>query len=494
MEVLQDPARKNGYRAVVRVRDEKRGWAKQVVELYYGPRPKPRLPFPVELPPNEARKPGHRPLQPGRFWGEHDSPDREVIPSGSKPLLSWEGDVDGYAVLAIAAEGMEFVRCGDEKARQRKSRWHGPAKALEGKCLVLSRCEGRGRVRVLQRMNIADEPRTFIEIDDRAFDGVSRYRLVGHAVRSANIDALHPAPSDAAHLWGKALESERAGDAKRSAGFWIEAATKTASQEARLWAIEKFIRLQPYPGPAPQLLEALTLAGLSKQEQVQALPGRNLIFAWPPAYITGLPTRWRFLAEVDAAMEWLKRWTGKDQVVARRKRMISRFRVDKGGVALYVDFRLHIPRKEMRVPPDHGPYSHEVSHGFIGFPAISPTGQYNEGLTEVSRVAYWWFLGIDHAWQPFSYERLSGLKRHYEEGRGLDEVKGYGGAAAVYLALLQRFCRREDGSPDWLRFAELFRVARALRVEGDRWQLMERAAGRALGTEARELIETLRSP
>ena len=39
VEVVQDPSRANGYRAIVRVTDTKSGWAKQVVEIFYGPRP-----------------------------------------------------------------------------------------------------------------------------------------------------------------------------------------------------------------------------------------------------------------------------------------------------------------------------------------------------------------------------------------------------------------------------------------------------------------------
>ncbi|MFB3154547.1 MAG: hypothetical protein ACE10I_08755, partial [Candidatus Acidiferrales bacterium] len=50
VEVVQDPSRGNGYRGIVRVTDTKRGWAKQVVEIFFGPRPAPPPPFPVALP------------------------------------------------------------------------------------------------------------------------------------------------------------------------------------------------------------------------------------------------------------------------------------------------------------------------------------------------------------------------------------------------------------------------------------------------------------
>jgi hypothetical protein len=145
----------------------------------------------------------------------------------------------------------------------------------------------------------------------------------------------------------------------------------------------------------------------------------------------------------------------------------------------------------MRFPPHHGPYSHEVSHGYVGFPALSPTGRYKEGLTEVSRIAYWWFLGLDR-WRPFERRCLEVLKRHYDEGGHLGDVPGYAGAAGVYLTLARRFCARKDGLIDWHRFAALFRAARAEDKPG--FDRLARTAERAFGPDARALLKQLRLP
>lgn len=61
--------------------------------------------------------------------------------------------------------------------------------------------------------------------------------------------------------------------------------------------------------------------------------------------------------------------------------MIIRFRVDEGGTAIYVRSRLHIPRRYMSFPPDHEPYSQEMSHGFMNPPPIARSTRFGEGLT-----------------------------------------------------------------------------------------------------------------
>ena len=400
-------------------------------------------------------------------------------------IFRWEGRVEGYAVLAIGAGGLELLPSPDARAKTTKSSWSGPG--LGGRYLVLSACQGPDRARVIQPMNVAAERRALIEIEAKG-----ACRIVGHAVPAADVHALHPPPRELKERWNKALAAEQKGRLADGAAHWIDVATRATADAPRLWAIEQFCRLQPYPGPDLSVVEKLTVAKLTAQEPVATLPGMNIIFAWPATYLAGNPARWRFLAETDAAMEWLRRWTGKDQVRARGKRMISRFRADDGGVALYVDFRLHIPRKEMRFPPNHGPYSHEVSHGYIVFPALSPTGRYNEGLTEVSRIAYWWFLGLDDRWRPFERRCLETLKRHHDEGGNLGDVPGYAGAAGVYLTLARRFCVQKDGSIDWHRFAALFRAARAEGKPG--FDRLVETAERAFGPDARALLKQLRLP
>ncbi|MHC4579055.1 MAG: hypothetical protein ACYTED_16805 [Planctomycetota bacterium] len=485
--VLQDPARANGYEAIVRVADRGKGRAPAVVEIYCAPRPAPPPPFPVSLPDGPAPAWRRRALQDGRFWGERDGPVSKL--AQGRPLFTWVGEVTDYAVLAISATGLELVDCGLPGAQTTRRAWSG---TLADDCVVLSRCDGPGRVRVVQRMRVPDEHRVLIEIDDRDVEGTSGYRLVGHAVTQDALDALYGTPDAKA-----AREAEAAGRLDEAATRWLGIATSTRAKDARLWAIEKLCMLRAYPGPEPNALERMTLAGLSQQEQVQGLRGNNVILAWPAAFLARVPARWRFLAEMDATLDWLRVWTGKDQVAGRRKRLISRFRVDQGGTALYVDFRLHIPRKQMQVPPHHGPYSHEASHGYMTFSAICPTGRYNEGLTEVSRTAYWWFLGIDDAWRPFQDGCLRSLKKHYDYAGTLEDVPSYGAAAGVYLTLLRRFCCGPEGDPDWVRFTPLFcnavarRPPRGLEPEA-RFALFADVCQQTFGAEGRRVLEVLR--
>jgi hypothetical protein len=395
---------------------------------------------------------------------------RSLLPREGVPLFAWEGEVETYAVLAVDATGLTLQDCGIAGARTRTTVWSG--KLDPSHYVVLSRCEGPGRVRVLQRMNVRldDAPPVLIELDDRDIKGASTYRLEGHAVPRKAVEALH----------GDAPDTTRARD-----------------EVTRLWAIEKLCMERAYPGPPLNAVEKLTLMALNKQEPVEPLVGKNIILAWPKEYLERTPTKWRFLAEIDAAMDWLKSWTGKDQVAARGKRMISRFRADKGGVALFVDFRLHIPRAEMRFPPDHGPYSHEVSHGFLYLPAISPTGRYNEGLTEVGRTGYWWFLGLEDAWRPFYQRSLDGLRRHVDKGGNLTDVPSYGAAAGVYFSLLDACCRDAAGRPDWRHFSRLLHRARKVEVpktatESQRLDLLTKTCHDVFGRDATAVLNALR--
>ena len=465
--VHQDPRKENGYEAIVSVNDRGAGAAMIKVRVHHGPEPPP-APAPTAAPTDKRVAHRSRPaIQEGRLWGERGGPVRSLLPRSGVPLFRWEGEVESYAVLALDATGLTLHHCGLAGARMTSKVWGGTLDPNH--YVVLSVCDGPGRVRVIQRMNVKGGSPVLIELDDRDIKGTSTYRLEGHAVTQKAVEALH-------------------GDAS---------ATQTRDEGARLWAIEKLCMERAYPGPPLNAVEAATLMALNKQEPVEPLIGANVILAWPKEYLARTPTKWRFLAEVDAAMDWLKTWTGKDQVAARGKRMISRFRADQGGVALFVDFRLHIPRAEMRFPPDHGPYSHEVSHGFLYLPAISPTGRYNEGLTEVGRTSYWWFLGLEDAWRPFHRRSLNALRRHVDKGGALTDVPSYGAAAGVYFSLLEACCRDAAGRPDWHHFARLLRRARAVEVPKDtterqRFELLIETCGEVFGRDATAALDALR--
>jgi len=487
--VLQDPSKANGYEAVVRVVDRGKGSAPAEVEVYYGPRPPPPPPFPI--PPPAAPPPdwNRRAFMPGGLFGERKGAVRKL--AQGPPLFTWRGEVAEYAVLAITDKGVELLDCGLPRARTVECDAHG---GPGDDYVILSACDGRGRVRVLQRMRCEEQDRVLIEIDDRDMPGAAPYRIVGHRVARDAVDGLYtPAGAEAARA------AEKAGNLNEAARLWLDMATAAPSETARLWAIEKTCQLRAYPGPAANFVERASLAAHAAQEPVCDLRGTNVILAWPEAFMKRVPGRWRFVAEVDVALDWLRVWTGKDQVAVRGKRLISRFRVDDGGTALYHDFRLHIPRKEMQIPPHHGPYSHEASHGFIGFPAICPTGRYAEGLTEVSRVAYWWFLGVDDAWRPFAGRCLGALRDHYDASGELVDVPSYAAAAGVYLVLQQKFCSRSDDDPGWMRFATLFRNAARTEVPRDaspaqRFALLVRVSEETFGKDAGKVLETLRLP
>jgi len=333
-----------------------------------------------------------------------------------------------------------------------------------------------------------------VEIDDRKMKGASPYVIEGHVVPRGSVDALHPAPPGVADRWQAAVKAAGEHDLAGASSHWSWIATRVRDDAARLWAIEQLCISRPYPGPPPSPIEQTTLTGYAEVEPIEVLPGASVILAWPKEYAANTPTRWRFLAEMDAALDWLREWTGSDQVASRGRRLIVRFRTDEGGTALFVDFRLHIPRKEMRCPPDHGPYSHEASHGFIGFPAICPTGRYAEGLTEVSRTSYWWFLGLDDSWRPFRQNCIQGLGTHIEKGGKLDAVPSYGAAASVYLRIEEAVREGKGDEPDWSLFTKLFEAARGVDVAKDtpapeRFRVFAEICGKAFGAKAGDLLK-----
>ncbi|MHC4656374.1 MAG: hypothetical protein ACYS91_15360 [Planctomycetota bacterium] len=189
-----------------------------------------------------------------------------------------------------------------------------------------------------------------------------------------------------------------------------------------------------------------------------------------------------------------------DEVRLRKKRMISRFRLDQSGTSLYYHFRLHISRGWMTFPPSHGGQGHEASHGFLHFPAITTTGRFGEGLTQVARTSYCYFLGFSK--DTYRRDALYNLLKWYmhSEGTVLD-APGYGGPAALYFVLMDHFCRRPDGKPDWHKFTKLFNFARQAegRVdentsEQDRWRLLVEVCELAFGKEAREVLQGLGLP
>ena len=87
---------------------------------------------------------------------------------------------------------------------------------------------------------------------------------------------------------------------------------------------------QPYRGPEPnpqeeEMLNILQNQALEEDSELinstpvpfndrllEVLPGKNMILAWPKDYTAHVPTKWRFLAELDVCTEWLKEWTGRE--------------------------------------------------------------------------------------------------------------------------------------------------------------------------------------
>lgn len=514
--VYQDPCNKNHYEAAITIHDVGAGRGKHKARSYYSRTQPKQSPFINLIRVPNAPKPhytkdgqfwGPAPSkglprsydnQDGRFWGEKEGPIRSLINQAMEPAFHWQGEVDEYVVLTFDGERLTLVDCGLSGSRTiTKKKSKGPWN-IEGHCLILSRCSGPGRVRVIQPMNVKGVKReSLIELDDRAFDGVSPYSLTGYLVPRAKVDEFYRPEKSFDERYRQAKEAETKGQMSDAAAHWAWIATHTKEEQTRLWAIEKFCMLQPYPGPEPNPTENKRLADYQTKEPLEILVGKNMILAWPREYTARVPTKWRFLAELDACMEWLKDWTGRDEVRRRDKRMISRFRLDQSGTSLYHSFRLHISRGWMKFPPSHGVYAHEASHGFINFPATTPTGHFNEGLTQVSRTSYCYFLGFSK--DTYRRDALYNLLKWYmhSEGTVLD-APGYGGAAGLYFVLMDHFCRRPDGNADWHEFTKLFNVAREAedRVdentsEQDRWRLLVDLCEKAFGREARSVLEGL---
>ncbi len=542
VSVYQDPCEENDYEAIITVQDVGAGPGWHEARAYYSQICPEDPPFISVIRIPNAPQPYHttdgrfmgpvkpRPLtrsyynQDGRFWGEKPGQVRSFIDFTSPTAFHWEGQINEYAVLSFDGTEVELFDCGLTGSQTIIQQTNQYEQSIEDYYLVLSECTGPGRVRVIQPMNVIDVGRrvlpdlkVLIEIDDRDIPNESLYSLTAHLVPKAQVDEFYSMTSDFAEMISLANEAQTLGDMSTAASHWAWIAAYTQETQNRLWAIEKFCMLQPYRGPEPNPQEQEMLNILQNQaiqenpelsnptpvpfndQLLEVLPGKNMILAWPKDYTQHVPTKWRFLAELDVCMEWLKEWTGNNEVQLRRKRMISRFRVDEGGTAIYVSFRLHIPRREMLKPPDHEPYSHEASHGFVYFPAISPTGRFNEGLTEVSRTGYWHFLGLDNASIAFRQKCLIGLMHHMCLGGTVLDSSGYAGAAALYFVIMEHFCPGAGEQLDWHNLTKLFNLAGDAGVneqagESVRWQLMADLCEEAFGKETRSVLTALGVP
>jgi hypothetical protein len=533
--VLQDPRRPNGYKAIIRARDPGAGRGKYTIRAYYSAQPPERAGLSTIIRIPNALQPHYTssgrflaPAKPGpparscysmqgRWWGEQPGPVRSLTDPTSTFAFRWQGRIEKYAVLAFDGAQIRLFDCGFSGTRTLDQKLTEHRGSIQDYYLVLSECTQQGRVRVIQPGGAAGTRDAYlIEIDSRETRAAPVCRLTGHLIRKEVIDRSPGPDSSCAGDWKLATEAEASRNMSRAAEHWISAATRAKDEEARLWAIEKFCMLQPYPGPDPNpqeekmlnILQNQALAGdprLSdstprdpKDQLLEVLPGRNIILAWPKDYTARVPTKWRFLAELDACIEWLKTWTGNDVVRNRGMRMIARFRVDDSGTALYTGFRVHIPRRNMTIPPDHEPYSHEVSHGFVYFPAISPTGRFAEGLTEVSRAGYWHFLGLDEASTAFRQRCVITLAERVYAGGTVPEASGYGEAAALYFVIMDHFCRAPAGELDWLKLSDLFAMAKVdvdtRTDEAGRWRLLAGLCEKAFGHETRSVLAGLGVP
>ena len=542
VSVYQDPCEGNGYEAILSVYDVGAGPGRHQVRAYYSQTCPEDPPFVSVIRIPNARQPYHTtdgrfmgPVQPkpltrshynqtGRFWGEKPGPVRSFIDWTSPPVFHWEGKINEYAVLSFDGTEIQLLDCGLTGSQTVTQQINQHEVSIEDHYLVLSECTGPGRVRVIQPMNVVEDlrsslrdPKVLIEVDDRDVPNASFYSLTAHLVPKTRVDEFYRMGSDFAEKINLANEAQTQGDMNTAASHWAWIAAHTREVQNRLWAVERFCMLQPYRGqePNPQEEEILNiLQNQALQEDpelmdptpvpfydrlLEVLPGKNMILAWPKDYTAHVPTKWRFLAELDVCMEWLKEWTGNDEVQQRGKRMIARFRVDEGGTALYVNFRLHIPRREMIKPPDHEPYSHEASHGFVYFPAITPTGRFAEGLTEVSRTGYWHFLGLDSASVAFRQKCLIGLMRHMCLGGTVLDAPGYAGAASLYFVIMDHFCQGAGEQLDWHNLTNLYNLARETSIneqasELERWQLVADLCEKAFGEQTRSVLTTLGLP
>jgi hypothetical protein len=542
VSVYQDPCEQNGYEAIISVHDVGAGPGRHEIRAYYSQICPEDPPFINVIRIPNAPQPYHttdgrfmgpkipQPLtrsyynQDGRFWGEKPGQVRSFIDWTSPSAFHWEGQIDEYVVLSFNGLDLELIDCNLPGSQILVQQINQQDESLEDYYLVLSECTGPGRIRVIQPTNIKDigwrilpELQVLIEIDDRDIPNASHYSLTAHFVPKTQVDEFYNSTSDFTERIDQANEAQNLGDMSTAASHWAWIAANTSEVQNRLWAVEKFCMLQPYRGPEPnpqeeEMLNILQNQAIQKNPELrnttpvpvnerllEVLPGKNIILVWPKDYTPFVPTKWRFLAELDICMEWLKEWTGNDEVRQRRKRMIARFRVDEGGTALYVDFRLHIPRREMRKPPDHEPYSHEVSHGYVYFPAISPTGRFNEGLTEVSRTGYWHFLGLDNASITFRQKCLIGLMHHMSLGGTVLDTTDYAGAAALYFVIMDHFCPAADEQLDWHNLTQLFNLAKDAGINDQvgemmRWQSLVDLCEIAFGEESRSVLTALGVP
>ncbi|MHC4736749.1 MAG: hypothetical protein ACYTDW_20190, partial [Planctomycetota bacterium] len=306
--VYQDPCKENGYEAIITVHDVGAGRGKHKARAYYSrTRPKespfvnlirvPDVPKPHYTqdgqfwgPTASKAVPRSDDNQDGRFWGEKETRIRSLINRAMKPAFHWQGVVGEYVVLAFDVENLTLLDCGLSGSRTITKKKSKEPRNIEGYYLILSECSGPGRVRIIQPMNVKGVKKEFlIELDDRDFDGMSRYGLTGYLVPRARVDEFYRPEKSFEERWVQAKEAESKDQMSDAAAHWAWIATHTKDENTRLWAIEKFCMLQPYPGPAPNPTENETLTNYQTKEPLEILLGRNMVLAWPKEYTARVP-------------------------------------------------------------------------------------------------------------------------------------------------------------------------------------------------------------
>jgi len=519
--VLQDPSSENGYEAILSVRPGEKDKGKYRVRAFYSlTRPKdPAFVKLIRIPdPPEWWAGTHRYTQAGLFWGEQGGRSQSLIDRRKKPAFRWQGEVDQYAVLAFDGRHLKLIDYGFAGSRTKTENVGNTLRSIQGHYLILSECSGPGQIRVIQQMNIQGvKPEILIEINYKYVKGISRYSLTGYLVPNAMVDDFYRPEEKFAETWSQAKDAQSKGEMLNAADHWSRIATQTKDEITRLWAIEKFCMLQPYPGKGPNAREEGVIKSRQKKEvnylsklaekpteyedsePLSVLYGKNMILTWPKKYIAQLTTKWRHLAELDICMDWLKAWTGKDAGRINGKRMVSCFRLDGGRRGVYSAYRIHLARKRISFPPVAD--LHEVSHGFSsGFTPLT-IGFMGEGLTDFDKISSLHFLGLREASFVCRRKYLTSLKRHMYYGGKLQDISGYHAPSGFYLMLLDLFCRDTEGNLDWHEFTKLFDQSRGCKASVDkntdkavRWRNLIDLCEKAFGKEALKLLGDLGLP
>jgi hypothetical protein len=268
--VLQDPRTPNGHKAIIRVHDPGAGRGKYTIRAHYSLQApeKPafsnivRIPDALQphytsdgrflAPAEPGPLPRSRYSMPGRLWGEQAGPMRSLIDPISAPAFRWQGHIEKYAVLAFDGAQIRLFDCGLPGTRTLNQKLTEHKGGIQDYYLVLSECTPQGRVRVIQPGGAAGTRDAYlIEIDNREIRVAPDCRLTGHLIRKEVIDRLHGSHSSCAADWKLATEAEASRNMSLAAEHWIAAAARAEDEGARLWALEKFCLLQPYPGPNP---------------------------------------------------------------------------------------------------------------------------------------------------------------------------------------------------------------------------------------------------